>query len=271
MMNIQPKPNYFSIWRSTFSLFRRHAGLLAWATLLMVVPFFILNGLASARHMMTIGGANMMGTEVPGEQMRILWGGLVGGDSLASIALSITILLILKYLTARPDGGFTQHARKELPRLFFSAGFWLFVIAQVLVFAMINSPDGRLKILGLVLLGCSVLILLSSQDREAPAYGRRLRQLTWSGWLSLVFVVLTIPVLYILLSGYANAILLMLTDLGAQKAANLLNLDLQSPVLPYSIITVSKFLSQWLNLLPMALLLSTCLALRGTASEPASA
>ena len=266
-MNIEPKTNYFSIWGSTLSLFRRHAGLLAWATLLMAVPFFILNGLASARHIMTLGGASITGTEISDPQMRILWGGLVGGDSLVSIALTVAVLLILKYLTASPEGGFARHVRNQLPRLFLSLGFWLFVIAQIVVFAMINSPDGRLKIAGLVLLGCSVLILLSSQDRDAPAYGKRLRQLTWGGWISLVFVVLTIPLLYILLNGYANFILLMLTDFGAQKAAHFMNLDLQSPILPYSVITLSKFLSQWLNLLPMALLLSTCLALRGTAPE----
>lgn len=270
-MNIEPKPNYFSIWRATFNLFRRHAGLLMWTTLFMAVPFFILNGLANARHIMTLGGASMMGTEISGEQMRMLWGSLVGGDSLVSIALSLTVLLVLKYLTGQPGEGFARHARNELPRLFRSAGFWLFVIAQVLVFVMINSPDGRLKIAGMALLGCSVLLWLSSQDREAPAYGKRLRQLTWGGWLSLASVLLTIPLLYIFLNGYVNAILLMLADFGAQKIVYWLNLDLQSPLLPYSVITVSKFVSQWLNLLPMALLLSTCLALRGKTSTPEQA
>lgn len=266
-MNIQPAPNYFSIWRATFSLLRRHASLLMWATLFVAMPFFVLNGLASARHIMTLGGASMMGTEISGEQMRILWGSQVGGDSLASIALATAVLLVLKYLTGPYEDSFARYARNELRRLFLSAGFWLFAVAQVLVFIMINSPDGRLKIAGMALLGCSVLLLLGSQDRDAPAYGRRLRQLTWGGWFSLASVLLTIPLLYIFFNGYINAVLLMLADFGAQKIVHLLGLDLQSPLLPYGVITVSKFLSQWLNLLPMVLLLCTCLALRGTTSN----
>jgi hypothetical protein len=209
----------------------------------------------------------MMGTEISGEQMRILWGSQVGGDSMASIALATAVLLVLKYLTGQRGDSFARHARNELPRLVCSAGFWLFAVAQVLVFIMINSPDGRLKIAGMALLGCSVLLLLGSQDREAPAYGRRMRQLTWGGWLSVACVLLTIPLLYIFFNGYVNTVLLMLADLGAQKIVHLFNLDLQSPLLPYGVITASKFLSQWFNLLPMALLLSTCLALRGTASR----
>jgi hypothetical protein len=267
MMDIDPKPNYFSIWRASFSLFRRHAGLLISATLCMAAPFFLLNGLASARHIMALGGAAMMGIEIPDDQMQVLWGGLVGGDTLVSVALAVTILLLFKYLTARPAGGFARHVRTQLPPLFCTAGFWLFAIAQILVSGMIHSSDGRLKILGMLLLGCSVLILLNSQHHEAPAYGRPLRLLTWSGWLSSAFVVLTIPLLYILFNGYVNTVLLMLADLGAQKLAHRLNLDLQSPVLPYSVITLSRFVSQWLNLLPMTLLLSTCLAMRGTAPE----
>lgn len=258
-MNMEPKPNYFSIWRTTFHLLRRHAGLLTVATLVIAVPFFILNALANARQIMTLGGASMMGVEVPDEQMRVLWGSMVGADSLASIALSVAIFLVLKYLKDQPAAGFTRHARSELPLLFRKPGFWLFAGIQVLVFAMINAPDGRLKIGGMGLLACSVLRLLSAQDGDAPA---RRRHLNWSAWLSLALVVLTIPLLYIFFNGYLNAIFLMLADFGAQQILHLLSIDLPSALIPYGVITLSKFLSQWFNLLPMVLLLSTCLALQ---------
>ncbi|MES2073156.1 MAG: hypothetical protein V4488_22575 [Pseudomonadota bacterium] len=267
-MNIDIKPNYFSIWRTTFSLFRQQARLLTAATAWVALPFFMLNAVANARQMMTLGGASMMGMEVPEEQMRLLWASMVGSDSLASIALSMVVFLVLKYLTGHVEAGFIRHARQQLPRLLRNSGFWLFACAQVLVFSLINSPDGRLKMCGMALLGCSVLLLLGDQDRDAPAYGRRLRQLGWGGWLSLVMVVLTIPLLYIFLNGYVNVLLLMLADFAAQGIMQLFDLDLHSPLLPYSVITVSRSLSQWFNLLPMVLLLSTCLALRGT--EPAS-
>ncbi|HTD03232.1 hypothetical protein [Undibacterium sp.] len=264
-MNIEPKPNYFSIWRAAFSLFRQHAGLLTGATLCIAAPFFVLSALASARQMMTLGGASMMGVEIPNDQLRVLWGSMVGGEALASIALSTAVFLILKYLTGQSKAGFFRHARNELPLLFRNGGFWRFAFTQVLVFGMINSADGRLKLLGTALFGVSVLILLGAQDREAPAYGRRLRQLSWGGWLSLACVMLTIPLLYIFVNGYVNVLLLMLTDFAVQKIVQSLALELRSSLLPYGVITVSRVLSQWLNLLPMLLLLSTCLALRGAA------
>ncbi len=263
-MSIETSLNYFDIWRTTFKLFRQQTGLLAAASAFIALPFFILNGVANAHQMMTLGGASMMGFEISSKQMRVLWCSTVGGESLASIALGIGVFLVLKYLTSQAGGGFIRYARNELPRLFRDRGFWLFTVVQVLVCMMLSSADGRVKILGMLLFGCNVLLLLTDQGRAAQAHRRSLRQLGWGGWFSLGFVLLTIPLLYIFFNGYVNVMLLMLADFGAQKIMQLLDLDLRSPLLPYSVITLSRSLSQCFNLLPMVLLLSTSLALRGT-------
>lgn len=265
-MSIEPTLNYFSIWQAAFRILHRHAGLIICTTLLVAGPFFVINGLVNANHMMWLGGAAMTGSEIPLDEMRLLWGSVVGGDSLAFIALAIAGLLLLKHLHNPQQTGFGRHVRVELPRLLGSAWFWLFVALQIVFFAMINTPDGRFKLSGMALFAGSVLMLWSSQDREAPAYGKRLRRLGWKGWLSLAFVVLTFPVLYILFNGYLNNLLLMLVDLGGQQIMHLFSPT--SAALPFCIITLSKFLSQWFNLLPMALLLSAYLATRGALPAP---
>lgn len=268
-MNIEPAPKYFSIWRGAFRLLASHRGLLLCATLCLAAPFFILTGLASARHIMTLGGAAMMGTDIPDTQMRMLWGGVVGADSLASIALCTAVLLAMRFAALGSGESYLQYALRELPQLLRRAGFWAFAFAQLVIFAMINSPDGRFKLLGMTLLGASVLLLLYGLDRGGPAQVRR--ALPWSGWLALALVLLTIPLLHIFFNGYVNAILLMLADFSVQKIVQMFSLDLQSPLLPYGVIVFAKFFSQWFNLVPMALLLSTCLALRGNVPQSAQA
>jgi hypothetical protein len=258
-MQIETGPGYFRIWRSAFRILGRHGGLLLWATLLFAAPFFALNGLINANHMMTLGGAAMAGEEIPLEEMRLLWGSLVLGDSLAFIMLTIAALLILTWPCDIDRPAFKRHLRREVPRLLLNPWFWLFALVQIVLFAMINTPDGRFKLSGMALVAVSILMLWSSHDRAAPAYGKRLRELSAKTWLSLFFVVLTFPLLYILFNGYLGNALLLLVDLAGQQ---IMPLAPASIALPVAIITLAKFLASWLNLVPMCLLLSAYLATR---------
>lgn len=242
-------------------LHARHIRLLLMSTLLLAAPFFILNGLLHAHDMMTKGSAGITQTEIPLDQLRVLWLSLVLGDTLSFIALAISTLMIFKYLCSEQQTGFVRHVLRELGQLGRSLWFWLFVIVQVIVFVMINSPDGRFKIGGMLMFVCSVLLLLASQDRNAPAGGKRLRSLGWTGWLSLVLVIVSFPILFILLNGFADYLLLMLSDKAAAKLVDLF--EPGSPMLGFTAITAAKFVSQWLNLWPMTLILCAGLTIRG--------
>jgi hypothetical protein len=264
-MNIEPRLAYFSIWRAAFSILRGHAGQLLWATLLLAAPFFAINGAISANHMMTLGGAAMTGNEISLDEMRLLWGSTVIGDSIVFVMLAVTGLFMLAPVgsDSRPSVG--QQARRTLPKLLSGFRFWLFTVAQIVFFAMINTPDGRFKLSGMALAAASVLILWRSHDRDVSRRATRHAKPGWKGWLVLALVVATFPLLYILFNGYLDRLLLMLIDLAGQQLMPLF--PPESPALPFGIITLSKFLSQWFNLAPMMLLLSACLAMRASSSD----
>jgi hypothetical protein len=266
-MKIEPKLNYFSIWGATFRLFRRHFRMLL-AMLLLAAPFFILAGLANAYQMMAFGSAAMSGAELPPETMRLLWLALVGGDSLAFIALAIGTLVLYKSLSGAQATSFRAQLREQFPRIVKSGSFWIFVVLQIVAFGMINSPQGPYKLSGMVVFAISVLWFLSGQDRESPVYGKLLQQLNWKGWLNLILVLLTFPLFFILLNGYINYFVLMLFDLGALQIVHLFPAG--SPAVPFAVITISKFFSQWFNILLMGFLLCTYLAMRGTTASEQS-
>jgi hypothetical protein len=258
----ESKLAYFRIWMAVFRLFRSHFGLLLMAMLFLASPSFILNGLLHAHDMMTKGSAALTQSEIPVEQLRVLWLSLVCGDVLGFVALAVFTLVIFKYLHREGPTGFTRSALKTLGQLGISLSFWLFFVVQIVVFAMINSPDGGAKIGGMLLYAVSILLLLASLDRNAPLRGTRLRQMTWLGWLNLVFILITFPILFILLNGIADYLLLVLMDMGAARLLDYF--EPNSPVLPFGAIALTKFISQWFNLLTMALLLCTYDAMRGS-------
>jgi hypothetical protein len=256
LSKISPKPAFFSIWMATIRVFFRRIGPLLGFTLAVAAPFFLINGGLHAHHMMTLGGASLNQIEIPADQMRMLWLSLALGDAVSFVALALVALLMAMRLVSDKPIAVLQ----VLGRALRSISFWLFALGQIVVFALVNSGDGRLKIGGMVLYALSVLFFLAIQDRDAPAYGKRLSQLRWTGWLSIILVLAIFPVLFILLNGIVDYIMLMYMD---QAAAMLLNLfPPGSPILPYGTITLTKFLSQWLNLLPTTLLLCTYLSLR---------
>ncbi|CAN5398583.1 hypothetical protein BH11PSE11_BH11PSE11_14320 [soil metagenome] len=259
--SIKPELAYFSVWMAVFRLFCRQLGRMLGFTLLIAAPFFILNAIVHAHHMMTLGSAGLTQTEIPVEQMRVLWLSLVLGDTLAFVTLSISTFILLKHIWGTEHRSIIRLALRELGQLLCSLRFWPFVLVQLFVFILINSPSGDLKIGGMLLFGASVLMLFAAHDRAAPAHGARL-QLRWTGWLSLVLVLISFAVLYVLLNGFADYLLLMMMDMGAAKLLDWFQPG--SPVLPFTAIFAAKFISQWFNLLPMALLACTYSAIRGT-------
>ena len=162
-MIVSPPIHYFRIWRITFTMLRAHFGQLMTITLLLAAPFFLINGIANAHHMMTLGEAAMTGNEIPIEQMRLLWGSLVLADSTSFIALAATgwvmLTIVCDWSTDRQK--MTAALRRELPRLARSIAFWIFAVAQLFIFALINTPDGRFKLSGMALLATGMLLLLT--------------------------------------------------------------------------------------------------------------
>jgi len=239
-------------------------GLLMLTTLFLAAPFFILNAMLHAHHMMTLGSAGLTQTEIPLEQMRVLWLSLVFGDTISFISFSIATLIIFSY-AGEPRNGFIRHAFEQLVRLFLNIRFWLFAIAQIIIFAMINSPSGPQKIIGMLLFGCSVFLLFFFHDRKASIRGAHWHQPKGSRRFSIVLVILSVPVLYVLLNGFADYFVLMLTD---RVAAHFVDwFDPGSSMPGFVAISSAKFVSLWLNLWPMYLLLCASLSIRGIPSK----
>lgn len=271
-MSIEPKLGYFSIWWSSFRLFRGYFGLMLWATLVVAGLFFVVGGLANAENMITLGFAAMRGSYIPPEQLLTLWLVLVGGDALALLALTVAFLMVAKYVRTKPQSGFLQFSKRELPRLFKSVSFWLAALFQVISVAMIDAfatgPEfsgaivSATKVSGIILFGVTVLVMFSYQDNHGTAFGKRLKQSNWLQWLALFFMVLvTVPVLFVLMNGFLYMFFwLPLIDFGGQQIMHLF--EQGSLTLPFTIVTIAKFISLWFNIVLMALLVCTHIAVR---------
>jgi hypothetical protein len=240
-------------------------GLLLLSTLLLAVPFLILNAMIHAHHMMTLGSAGLTQTEIPLEQMRVLWLSLVAGDTISFLAVTIASLIIFTYACKAQQGGFIRHSLMQLVQLVVNIRFWIFAIAQVIIFALINSPDTPYKMIGMLLFGCSVLLLFFFQGRKISMPGKSLQQSAASKRFSIALVILSVPVLYVLLNGYVDYFALMLTDKASMNIVGWF--EPGSPMPGFVAISTAKFMSQLLNLWPMCLLLCASLTIRGTSSR----
>jgi len=240
-------------------------GLLILVTLFLVAPFFILNAMLHAHHMMTLGSAGLTQTEIPLEQMRVLWLSLVLGDTLSFISLSAAALIVFSHVNSESRSGFIRHSFEQLVRLLLNIRFWLFAIAQVIIFAMINSPSGSQKIIGMLLFGGSVLLLFFFHDRKASVPGAYSHHSKGSKRFSIVLAILSVPVLYVLLNGFVDYFVMMLTD---KVAAHFVDWFEPNSSMPgFVAVSSAKFISLWLNLWPMYLLLCASLTMRGMPSK----
>jgi hypothetical protein len=263
-MNLLPRANYFRIWQATFAALLRDRVPLFRVTLLLAGPFFILDGLVSANHMMTLGGAMMTGSDIPLEQMRLLWGSTVLADSLAFSMLCGAAVILFRCMAAQRPASTRVLLRREIPALLGSWRFWLFALFQFMVFAFINTPDGRFKLPGMALAALGAFLLWRTHDvRDGKA-----APLNWKAWMCVLWAVLTFPVLFILFNGYAHALLLMAIDQAGQQLLFLF--EPASPLLPFGIITLARFISQWFNLVPVLFLLFSYLAI-GSPAAPLTA
>lgn len=264
-MSADPRLNYASILLASVRIFRARGWRPLWAALAVAAPFLLLNALVNANHTLAYGLAAQQGRWLEPGEMRALWLSVTAGDFLAFLALTVAMVVVAASLRGpAADGGLRQIVR-ALRRLLRSPSFWLVAPLQAGFFLMINTPDGRLKLTGMVFFAASVLFLVSRQDPEPPPLLAGLRRGKWTAWLHLLPVFALFPFWFILFNGYVNYVLLILTDLGARPLAHLFAPG--SAALPFLVVSVSKFCSQWFNLPLMATLLCAYLALRRRAAS----
>jgi hypothetical protein len=246
----------FTAFKSLPSL--RQLGLLLMTTLIIAAPFFLVNACLHAHHMMTLGSAGLTQTEIPAEQMRVLWLSLVLGDILAFMSLAVATVITFNVMRSGGTNGLMKQMFLELLRLLTTIRFWLFAAAQIIIFAIINLPSGAQKLTGMLLFGLSIFLLLRFQKRTTSVHAQNFSKTGWPDRIAITLALISIPALFILLNGFIDYLILMQMDMSATHLLNWF--EQGSPMPGFLAISTAKFMSQWLNIWPMYLLLCTALA-----------